>query len=159
MIIRVTAGSVSAPDEPAAVRSAINGGEEPAHLPLAKEETRDGRMERTMEEESVYLRKCFILSVSLRADPESSRILRVSVRTGRSASASVRHQTRTLPALELRSCPRCRHKARAGSPPSRRRLFRRSQTDTVGPLRHLVQPRAGSRRISASKSCREKSRT
>lgn len=46
-----------------------------------------------------------------------------------------------------------------GSPPCRRRLFCTNQTDTVGPLRHLVQPRAGSRRISATKSCREKSRS
>lgn len=62
-----------------------------------------------------YLRKCFILSASLRADPESSRILRVNVRTGRSAAASVRRQTRTPPAVELRGCPRCRRKARAGA--------------------------------------------
>lgn len=116
-------------------------------------------------EECVYLRKCFILAVSLQVAPESSRILRVNVRTGRSAFASVRHQTRTLTALELRRCPHFRHRTRPGErnsgvglPPCRRRLFRRNQTDTVGPPRHLRQPGAGSRRINASKSCRGKSR-
>lgn len=67
----------------AALRSVINGPEEPAHL---SPETREDRMERTMEK-SPYRRKCFILPVSLQTDPESSRTLRVNVRTGRSASA------------------------------------------------------------------------
>lgn len=63
-----------------------------------------------------YLRKCFILSVSVRADPESSRIVRVNVRTGRSAPARARHQTRTLPAVELRGLPvQGRREARPGA--------------------------------------------
>lgn len=73
-----------------------------------------------MKVKSVYLRKCFMMSSFLLADPENSRILRVNVGTGRlkraaqaaATAATVRHQAHTggpgapeLPAVVQRESP------------------------------------------------------
>lgn len=73
-----------------------------------------------MKVKSVYLRKCFMVSALLLADPENSRILRVNVGWGRlkraaqaaATAAAVRHRAHAggpgapeLPAVEQRESP------------------------------------------------------
>lgn len=106
---------------------------------------------RVMKEEPVYLRKCFMASVSLHAGPENSRILRVNVGAGRStAGGSGRSNSRDRPPS---SAPRRAWSTEAARGGADGKHPARSWLSSVRaalvlqepdrPLRHLVRSRAG----------------
>lgn len=129
-----------------------------------------------MKVKSVYLRKCFMVSAFLPADPVNSRILRVNVGTGRlkraaqaaATAATARHQTHTggpgapeLPAVVQRESPG-RELALRGAGSVRAPGTRPTLSDLYVTLcRHEPDQCADYYRIVSGviKRCREKRRT